>query len=655
MAARQPFIGRGSWSVLSGSGLIADSSSFNSRIYNIGSGTNTYRWTVRNQNCSSTDEVVIFNNRPIGTYAGLDQTLCIDSTVLSANQPVVGTGVWSIIKGAGQITNVFNAASPVYKLAPDTNVIRWTVTNKQCVEFQEIKVVNNSPTIPSAGADRVLCSDQSTLDGNSPLHGVGEWSVISGSGTFTNKNLYNSEVRGLTLGRNIFRWTISKHGCVRYDDVMLTNDLPTRPDAGTDISVCDNNSPLNANNPAIGTGYWSIVSGKGTFIDSTQYNTRIVGLGQGSNLLTWTTVHNRCVLTDVVEVRNNLTNVYAGPDQTVYESSSILVGNEPLRGLGTWTLNAGGGTIGSPNNYESVVTGLSEGINTFLWSVNINGCISSDAVQITFYKLPTASFAMSQSEGCPPLSVRFARTSVDKYAYTWYFGDKSAMSTDENPTFIYETPGRYSAKLVVTGPDGKPVEMVKTNIVRELPEANFELVPSKVYIPEEELRCFNYSSGGKDYLWEFGDGGTSTDLNPSYVYRDSGFYSVKLKVWSQYGCVDSLTLENGVHVIESSKIKFPSAFTPNSNGAGGGSYNRFDYSNDVFYPIVITGEIQNYHLQIYNRWGVLIFESNDINIGWDGYYRDKLMMQDIYIYRVSGRLNNGKKINAAGDFMLMRK
>jgi gliding motility-associated-like protein len=357
----------------------------------------------------------------------------------------------------------------------------------------------------------------------------------------------------------------------------------------------------------------------------------------------------------VVEVRNNLTNVYAGPDQTVYESSSILVGNEPLRGLGTWTLNAGGGTIGSPNNYESVVTGLSEGINTFLWSVNINGCISSDAVQITFYKLPTASFAMSQSEGCPPLSVRFARTSVDKYAYTWYFGDKSAMSTDENPTFIYETPGRYSAKLVVTGPDGKPVEMVKTIIVRELPEANFELVPSKVYIPEEELRCFNYSSGGKDYLWEFGDGGTSTDLNPSYVYRDSGFYSVKLKVWSQYGCVDSLTLENGVHVIESSKIKFPSAFTPNSNGAGGGSYNRFDYSNDVFYPIVITGEIQNYHLQIYNRWGVLIFESNDINIGWDGYYRDKLMMQDIYIYRVSGRLNNGKKINAAGDFMLMRK
>jgi gliding motility-associated-like protein len=655
LAARQPFIGNGSWSVLSGSGLFADTSSFNSRVYNVGSGSNTYRWTVRNQNCTSIDEVVISNNRPIGTYAGLDQTLCNDSTKLSANQPVVGTGVWSIVKGAGQIQNVFNAASSIMKLAPDTNIVRWTVTNKQCVEFQEIRLVNNAPTIPLAGADRTLCSDQMIMDGNNPVHGVGEWLVISGSGTFSNKNLYNSEVRGLSLGRNIFRWRISKQGCVLYDDVVLTNDLPTKPNAGTDISVCDNNASLNANKPAVGYGYWTIVSGKGTFVDSTQYNTRIVGLGQGSNLLMWTTVHNRCMLTDVVDVKNNLTNVFAGPDQIVYESSSILVGNEPLRGLGTWTLSGGSGTIGSPNNFESSVTGLAEGINTFVWSVDISGCKSSDAVQITYFHIPTASFSVNQIEGCPPLEVRFTKTTIEKYPYKWHFGDMDATSNEENPVFVYEKPGRYSAKLVVTGPDGKPVQMVKTIIVRDLPVAKFDIVQSQVYIPDEELRCFNYSSGAKTYLWDFGDGGTSNELNPAYVYKDSGLYSVKLTVWSEYSCMDSLTVEDGVHVLETSKIKFPSAFTPNVNGSTGGLYNRNDYSNDVFYPILITGDLQDYHIEIYNRWGVLIFQSRDVNVGWDGYYKEKLMKEDIYVYRVTGRLNSGKKINITGDFLLMRK
>lgn len=655
LAARQPFIGNGSWSVLSGSGLFADTSAFNTRVYNVGSGSNTYRWTVRNQNCISTDEVVISNNKPIGTYAGLDQTLCIDSAVLSANQPVVGSGVWSITKGAGQILNVFNAASPIMKLAPDTNIIRWTVTNKQCVEYQEIKLVNNSPTIPMAGADRTLCSEQMVMDGNNPVYGVGEWLVISGSGTFTNKNIYNTEVRGMTLGKNTFRWRISKQGCVLYDDVVLTNDLPTKPNAGTDISVCDNNASLNGNKPAVGYGYWSMVSGKGTFVDSTQYNTRIVGLGQGSNLLMWTTVHNRCILTDVVDVKNNLTNVYAGPDQIVYESSSILTGNEPLRGLGTWTLSGGSGTIGSPNNYESSVTGLAEGINTFIWSVDISGCKSSDAVQITYFRIPTASFSVNQLDGCPPLEVKFTKTTIEKYPYTWYFGDKNATSTEENPVFVYEQPGIYSAKLVVIGPDGKPVEMIKNITVRDLPVAKFDVVNSQVFIPDEELRCFNYSSGAKTYLWNFGDGNTSQDLNPAHTYKDSGVYTIKLKVWSEFNCVDSLTVIDGVHAIETSRIKFPSAFTPNPNGSTGGAYNRNDYSNDVFYPILVTGDIQDYLLEIYNRWGVLIFRSNDVNIGWDGYYKEKLMKEDVYIYRLTGRLNSGKKVSVTGDFMLMRK
>lgn len=138
------------------------------------------------------------------------------------------------------------------------------------------------------------------------------------------------------------------------------------------------------------------------------------------------------------------------------------------------------------------------------------------------------------------------------------------------------------------------------------------------------------------------------------MYQDTGTYSVKLTVTTQYGCIDSLTMENAVRVEATSRIKFPSAFSPNSTGPSGGVYNRNDYSNDVFYPIIINGDIQNYRMEIYNRWGVLLFESKDINIGWDGYYKQKLMTEDVYIYRVTGNLNSGKKVTYTGDFLLMK-
>ena len=655
LAAREVLIGKGSWSVLSGSGNFSDTSAYNAVVSSVGAGSNTYRWTITNGNCVSTDEVVISNDKPIGTSAGLDKTLCADSSVMFANLPMLGTGVWSITKGAGIFKNAYYPYSKVTKLANDTNVLRWTVTNKQCVEYKEVKIVNNLPTPAAAGADVTICSDQVTLDGNTPVYGKGEWSVISGSATFLNKNQFNTIAQGLTRGTNVLRWKITKQTCVFYDDVAITDDLPTQPEAGTNIAVCDNSAPLNANNPSIGKGYWSVISGNGTFFDSTKYNTMVVGLGQGSNMLRWTITHNRCTIFDVIEVKNNQTDVYAGPDQTLFEDHSMLMGNEPSRGIGTWILDAGAGTIASPNSSESDVTGLGVGANTFTWSVDIDGCVSSDKVVITYYKLPTASFSVNQTDGCPPLTVNFTKTTAEDYPFKWNFGYSDSTSLQPNPSFTYTVPGTYAAILTVTGPDGKEVTKTRTITVYEMPVPKFEIVPDSIFIPEQELRCYNYSLGATSYLWNFGDGATSTDLNPVHTYLDSGFYSISLKVVSQNQCTDSLTITNGIHVMEKSRMKFPGAFTPNVEGSSGGRYDRRDFSNDVFYPIVIVGDLKEYKMEIFNRWGVLLFQSNDINIGWDGYYKGQLLMQDVYIYRVSGIYNDGKRFSIIGDVLLMRR
>ena len=80
----------------------------------------------------------------------------------------------------------------------------------------------------------------------------------------------------------------------------------------------------------------------------------------------------------------------------------------------------------------------------------------------------------------------------------------------------------------------------------------------------------------------------------------------------------------------------------------------FTRSNDVFYPIVIDGEITNFKMMIFNRQGVMIFKTENILIGWDGYYQNKIQPQDVYIYKVTGRYNSGEKFERTGNVLLLR-
>jgi gliding motility-associated-like protein len=98
-------------------------------------------------------------------------------------------------------------------------------------------------------------------------------------------------------------------------------------------------------------------------------------------------------------------------------------------------------------------------------------------------------------------------------------------------------------------------------------------------------------------------------------------------------------------------IEFPNAFTPNLNGPGNGHYVTGVLNNDVFHP-VYKGVIE-YQLRVFNKRGQLVFESNDVNMGWDGYYKGKLAEQNVYIWKASGRYANGKHFIKAGDITLL--
>ncbi|NOQ25455.1 MAG: PKD domain-containing protein, partial [Bacteroidales bacterium] len=650
LEANTPIIGIGEWSRLSGSSNIVDIYNPFSSITDLDMGVNTLRWTITNNGCTSIDEVVISNNLTITSDAGRNETLCKDSTVLFANVPNNGIGAWSVLEGSASFDDNGDYNSKIYNIGKGTNVLQWLITNNDCYSSDTVTITNNSPSTAYAGEDFPVCGDSTILSANFPVYGSGNWSLINGAGDFSDKTENNTQVSNLSSGPNTFRWTISNLTCDSYDDVVIDNDLPNVAYAGEDFPICGTNSPLLANNPLTGNGKWSLISGSAIFSDSTRYDAIASDLGFGQNTLRWTITYDRCTTIDEVVVTNNEVEIYAGGDQTVSESNTMLVATNPTSGEGAWSVVGGSGNFSESNNLITEVTGLGSGLNTFRWMVNINDCSSFDDVSVNYNVMPASSFFITETEGCPPLDVFFINNSMAGLPFSWDFDDGTA-SDQVTIKHTFNEPGIYKPSLTIISENGDIIVKDTIITIYDQPKASFLIVNKQVFIPEEEAIFVNTSTDAITYEWEFGDGGTSTESDPRYIYETEGAYNVILHAWSENDCYDSTNVVAGVEVYESTIVVFPTAFTPNLDGSSGGVYNQNDFSNDVFYPI--GDEINNYHLEIFNRWGVLVFESSDINIGWDGYYDNKLLDEGVYVWKVTGKINNGKDFNQVGTIMLL--
>ena len=171
-------------------------------------------------------------------------------------------------------------------------------------------------------------------------------------------------------------------------------------------------------------------------------------------------------------------------------------------------------------------------------------------------------------------------------------------------------------------------------------------------LPNALVKAQNETVGVNKFWWDFGDGAVSTEEAPVHEYQAPGEYRVSLKVENSAGCTDTTSRSPGVIVLPVGKIRFPDVFQPNENGSNGGSYDEHDVKNQVFHPY--TDGISVYTLQIYSRWGELIFESHDVAKGWDGYRSGKLCDAGVYTYRAFGQFFNGEVFDVRGNVTLLR-
>jgi gliding motility-associated-like protein len=278
----------------------------------------------------------------------------------------------------------------------------------------------------------------------------------------------------------------------------------------------------------------------------------------------------------------------------------------------------------------------------------------SDPIRV-FAPTPFIEFTNTDTSGCEPLTVSFSV--IYNYAYTdsfyWDFDD-GQTSTDINPVHTYAKSGVYNARLRVSGDGGRNYgyQIITAN---PGPTADFDVAPRVVMLPSDHIELINKSNLDSAWYWDFGDGNSSIEHQPQHVYKDTGLYNITLIVESKNHCKDTVIKAKIVEVVNAGIIDFPNAFTPNISGPLDGTYDNLSMKdlNKIFYPH--HSGVDQYLLEVYNRWGELMFRSEKVEIGWNGYFNGNLCKQDVYVWKVKGIFVNGRAFIKAGDVTLLIK
>ncbi|HEU5289514.1 MAG TPA: PKD domain-containing protein, partial [Cyclobacteriaceae bacterium] len=272
-----------------------------------------------------------------------------------------------------------------------------------------------------------------------------------------------------------------------------------------------------------------------------------------------------------VPVSNNISVSFtASPLTQTLPNSTVTITNTTTPGAWLYSWDFGDGTTSAVANPGSH-TYASFGTYPIKLTVTSNGCTQSQTVTVTINPIPPIlDFSYNPASGCAPLTVTFTNLSqfADPTSYFWQFGANQGTSRSVNPTYIYNEPGIYSVSLSATNVLGDTVTITKSNIIEVLPSpiAQFTIKPVLVYIPGGKVYTNNQSFAAFSYLWDFGDGETSTEFEPVHTYTAEGTYDIILTATSSAGCADTAMVQSAVRVQKGAQILLPNAFTPGRDG-----------------------------------------------------------------------------------------
>jgi len=308
----------------------------------------------------------------------------------------------------------------------------------------------------------------------------------------------------------------------------------------------------------------------------------------------------------------------------------------PLTVCGGQSVNLTATASGGDSNYTFAWSNGGNGssitvnpLATTTYTVTVtDGCGSAPAIAtvlITVNAAPVVKFGESILKGCPPLSVQFTDQSVSVppvASWLWDFGDGTSVSDSANPDHIYSTSGYFNVTLTAISGNNCSASASFDSLIYIYPKptARFLITPPITTLSNAVI-LFNDESTGATVVnyTNFGDGYSSTERNPYHEYTDTGTFWIHQTVYNQFDCMDSIL--GTVEILYDYNFYIPSAFTPNAGGLNP-SFQGYG-----------TG-ISNYQMDIYDRYGELIYTTTDMNAPWDGTLNGNDAREGVYVYKV---------------------
>ncbi len=305
-------------------------------------------------------------------------------------------------------------------------------------------------------------------------------------------------------------------------------------------------------------------------------------------------------------------------------------------------------------------TTTSSGIASYLWSFG-DGATSTQSSPTHTYPATgtyTVTLTTLDSSGCTATGSRqviitpyngskkdtgfcagqsvVLSTYAGANSYAW----SPAIGLSSTTTATVTASPMVSTTYIVTVNAGPGCIFRDTFVVTVTPRARAAFFSSPSFpVPNTPIQFTNASTNATYYTWSFGDGTTSAATDPSHLYKKTGSYRVCLTASNGRACSDSVckTVEADVRTA----IGIPTAFSPNGDGF-----------NDILF--VHGGAVETMNLKIFNRWGQLVFESDNLDKGWDGKYKGKEQEMEAYAYILVATFIDGTTAQQKGNVNLLR-
>lgn len=562
-----------------------------------------YDVTYTLNGCSSSESALVTVN-PIPTVSVSSSTICEgDQATITANGGN-GTGsyLWTAPSSVANQTTATVTDSPT-----STTDYFVTYTQNGCSNSASGTVtVNPTPSVTISPQDPTICEGNNvTLQAISSLTG-GTYAWTPGGQT----------TQSITVSPNSTTTYSVEHTVNGCTSAPASSTVTVNP---TPVATAGNNSPicegqtlnLSANTVAGASYQWN---GPGGYSSTNEDPTRPNATPNMSGQYVLVITNNGCssapsVTSVTVNPTQDATINAAGPfcDN---ENATNLVAATPG---GTWSGN--GITNANTGTFDPSLAGA--GSHTISYT-SAGTCSTTDTETITVIASPILDVQAASTVGCNPMNVAFDLTVQPAGSLVqWDLGDGTTVNSNTDINHVYQLPGLYTVDVTASS-NGCSSNLLLTNYitVNETPTASFS-----VGISDLTVELNNQSSGADTYLWSFGDGNTSTEANPSHTYTNAGEKTViQLIAFSAEGCSDTTFQEI---VLEEEIIFFiPNAFTPDG-----------DMINQYFSPVITSGiDVSTYEFKIFNRWGELVFVSNDVNLGWDGTFGNIQVPEGLYTW-----------------------